>query len=145
MSDLALKQTNELLFDLDFNGSDLALSDSMQGAVALSLGCFIRSGVTGVANLANQLGGWWGNALNELPMGSEIWKLFSRKVDAKTADEAAKIAEKSLAWMVTDGVAKSIEVTGEAYKTGVNLSVRVNKPDGTDDTFVYQVNWEASV
>jgi len=145
MSDLALRQTRELNYDLDFNGSDLALSDSLQSAVALSLGCFVRSGATGTATLSNQIGGWWGNALNELPMGSEIWKLFSTKISDKSADAAAKMAEKALAWMITDGVAKSIDVTGEAFRTGVNLRVRVQKPDRTDDTFVYQVNWEASV
>lgn len=145
MSDLALRQTRELNYDLDFNGSDLSLSDSLQGAVALSLGCFVRSGATGTATLSNQIGGWWGNALNELPMGSEIWKLFSSKISDKSADAAAKMAENALAWMVTDGVAKSIDVTGEAFRTGVNLRVRVQKPDRTDDTFVYQVNWEASV
>lgn len=145
MSDFALKQTGDFLFDLDFDGTDFVITESMQGAVVLSIGCYVRSGVVGVANLSSQIGGWFGDALSELPMGSEIWKLFSRKVDARVADDAAKIVEKSLAWMVTDGVAKSVEVSGEVMEKGVNLHVRIIKPDGKDDTYIYQVNWEASV
>lgn len=145
MSDLALVRTSEQNFDLDFSGLDLRLSDSMQGAVALSLGCFVRPSNTSTAVVNSQLGGWWGDALNELPMGSDFYKLFSEKSFLHTAKEAKKIAEKALQWLVTDGVAKAVSVEAETSKSGVNLSVQVQKPDGTDDTFVYQVNWEASV
>lgn len=146
MSDLALVKKQNGLYDLDFHNGDLILSKSLKNAVLLSLACWSRGeDVRDVANLKPEIGGWWGNALETVEIGSEIWKLFRQKLNDATANNAKAAAEKALKWMVDDGVAKEIGVNSLVVGKILALIVKIVKPDGTNEEFRWQVNWEESL
>jgi len=134
------------LYDLDFHNGDLDLSNSLKNAVLLSLVCWSRGeDIRDVANLKPEIGGWWGNALESVEIGSEIWKLFRQKLNDATANDAKVAAENALKWMVDDGVAKEIKVNSLVVGKILALIVKIVKPDGTNEEFRWQVNWEESL
>ena len=146
MSDLALKKAPNGKYDLDFSRGDLQLSDSLQNAVLLSLGCWSRDeNIRDFANLNPEIGGWWGNSLDEVEIGSQIWKLFRQKLNSATAENAVEAAKKALKWMVDDGVAKEIDADAVVDGEWLSLRVTVVKPDSTNEEFRWQVNWENSL
>lgn len=146
MSDLALKKAPNGKYDLDFSRGDLLLSDSLLNAVLLSLGCWSRDeNIRDFANLKPEIGGWWGNSLDEVEIGSQIWKLFRQKLNSATAENAAEAAKKALKWMVDDGVAKEIEAEASVDGVMLDLRVVVVKPDSTNEEFRWQINWENSL
>ena len=146
MSDLALVKKPNGMYDLDFDNGDLKLSNSLKNAVLLSLSCWSKDqDIHDVADLDPKIGGWWGNALETVEIGSEIWKLFRQKLNDQTANDAKSAAEKALKWMIDDGVAKEISVSALVIGVVLGLLVKIVKPDGTNEEFRWQVNWEESL
>lgn len=146
MSDLALVKKPNGMYDLDFGNGDLKLSNSLKNAVLLSLSCWSKGqDIHDVADLDPKIGGWWGNALETVEIGSEIWKLFRQKLNDQTANDAKSAAEKALKWMIDDGVAKEISVSALVIGVVLGLLVKIVKPDGTNEEFRWQVNWEESL
>ena len=146
MSDLALVKKPNGVYDLDFGNGDLKLSNSLKNAVLLSLSCWSKGqDIRDVADLDPKIGGWWGNALETVEIGSEIWKLFRQKLNDQTANDAKSAAEKALKWMIDDGVAKEISVSALVIGVVLGLLVKIVKPDGTNEEFRWQVNWEESL
>ena len=134
------------MYDLDFGNGDLKLSNSLKNAVLLSLSCWSKGqDIHDVADLDPKIGGWWGNALETVEIGSEIWKLFRQKLNDQTANDAKSAAEKALKWMIDDGVAKEISVSALVIGVVLGLLVKIVKPDGTNEEFRWQVNWEESL
>lgn len=148
MSDLALERSTNGKFDLVFK-DDLKTTDSLHAAVLLSLALWDREELPeGVATIEPVYGGWWGNALEEIPVGSRLWKLFSEKVTQKALDDAKVLAEKALKWLIDDGVAKSVSVDvqrNELNENGIDIEVKIEKPSGDREEFRWQANWNASV
>ena len=146
MSDLALVKKPNGMYDLDFGNGDLKLSNSLKNAVLLSLSCWSKGqDIHDVADLDPKIGGWWGNALETVEIGSDIWKLFRQKLNDQTANDAKSAAEKALKWMIDDGVAKEISVSALVIGVVLGLLVKIVKPDGTNEEFRWQVNWEESL
>ena len=146
MSDLALVKKPNGMYDLDFGNGDLKLSNSLKNAVLLSLSCWSKGqDIHDVADLDPKIGGWWGNALETVEIGSDIWKLFRQKLNDQTANDAKSAAEKALKWMIDDGVAKEISVSALVIGGVLGLLVKIVKPDGTNEEFRWQVNWEESL
>lgn len=134
------------MYDLDFGNGDLKLSNSLKNAVLLSLSCWSKGqDIHDVADLDPKIGGWWGNALETVEIGSDIWKLFRQKLNDQTANDAKSAAEKALKWMIDDGVAKEISVSALVIGVVLGLLVKIVKPDGTNEEFRWQVNWEESL
>lgn len=145
MSDLRLTKSENGRFDLDFSTGDLSLTDSLENAVLLSLACWARDDeIRDVAHIEPDLGGWWGNSLEDVEIGSQIWKLFKKKLNTPTAENAVAAAQKALKWMVDDGVAKETNVDAVIDGALLCLTVTVVKPDSTGEEFRWQINWEAS-
>ena len=147
MSDLCLFKTDEQDFDLEMKGGDLVLSDSLQMSVTLSLLCWCRNETyDGAAILDPSIGGWWADALNEIPLGSRLWTQFRKRLTDVTIGNAIQLVKEALAWMVTDGVAKEVNVSASiSGKTSASFVVQVVKPTGDTEQFKYETNWEASV
>lgn len=144
MSDLALKRTKNGRYDLDYSRGDLVLTDKLENAVLLSLACWSRDdSKKGIANLSPDMGGWWGNSLEDVEIGSKLWKLTNESTDA-SANKAEIEAKKSLKWMIDDGVAKDVVVNSEIKGGVVLLRINVIRPDSSKEEYRWQVNWEAS-
>jgi phage gp46-like protein len=146
MSDLALSQSANGRFDLDFSGNDLHLTDSLKNAVLLSLGIWASGRVTdGNAVLEPQISGWWGSSLDDIELGSTIWKSFSDKVGEPVLDKIDAAVTQALKWMIDDGVAKDVVPdTSILSKNSVEIVVKIVRPDSSEEEYKWQVNWEAT-
>jgi phage gp46-like protein len=146
MSDLALSQSANGRFDLDFSGNDLHLTDSLKNAVLLSLGIWASGRVSdGNAVLEPQISGWWGSSLDDIELGSTIWKSFSDKVGEPVLDKIDAAVTQALKWMIDDGVAKDVVPdTSILSKNSVEIVVKIVRPDSSEEEYKWQVNWEAT-
>ena len=146
MSDLALKKQENGRCDLDFSRGDLVLTDTLENSVLLSLVCWSRDeSIRDVANLNPDIGGWWGNSLEDVEIGSQLWKLFKNKLNEPTATNAVSEAKKALKWMVDDGVAKEVDAESVIDGKLLVLKIYVVRPNSERDEFRWQINWEASI
>lgn len=146
MSDLALKKTANGRYDLDYSRGDLVLTDSLENAILLSIVCWSRdASIRDAANLLPDLGGWWGNSLEDVEIGSQLWKLFKNKLNEPTAVNAVAEAKKSLKWMTDDGVAKDVVVESVIDGKILVMKITVVRPDSKNEEFRWQINWEASI
>ena len=90
--------------------------------------------------------GWWGNAISEkaAQLGSDLESIQSRTLSNQTRLDAEEYARQALAWMVSEGVAKSVTVAGSIPRADIlGLVVTIEQPNGTVVTLRYQVNWSA--
>lgn len=134
------------LYDLAFVQGDFVLTNSLQNCVLISLACWSRDqDVREVANIKPDVGGWWGNSLEDVEIGSQIWKLFRQKLNSQTAENAVESAKSALKWMIDDGVAKDVSVEAEIKGKYLEMVVSIEKPDATGEEFRWQINWEESL
>lgn len=147
MSDLALKRISNGEFDLDFDGLDLLTSDGLENAVVISIGTYARerSLQKGVANIVPKIGGWWGDSTLSAgdTLGCYIYEAFREKLTDGACDRVKDLVNDALKWMVTDGVAKSVtSTTAISGENQMTLSIKIVKPEGSPEYFVYELNWE---
>ncbi|GBR00557.1 phage GP46 family protein [Acetobacter oeni] len=84
--------------------------------------------------------GWWADTYRDSPIGSLLWLLARRKISNRTTllGQARRYCLDALQWMVTAGVAKTINVsTAWATSSIMAIMVSVVKPDGTTSNY----NW----
>jgi phage gp46-like protein len=78
--------------------------------------------------------GWWGDSYNVRPIGSRLWQLErAKKVGQQPILlQARDYCKEALAWLIEDGLARSIEVKTEwTSATSLGILVRITRPDGT--------------
>ena len=90
---------------------------------------------------------WWGNRI--VDRGARyVSKLSPALQDTLTvpgAQNTIASARQALEWMVSDGVASAVEVTGEiASRNRLDLRVAVTEPNRRRSTYVYGLNWAAT-
>ena len=136
------------------SGADLALADfaldtddGLETAVILSLFTDARAGdddtlPTGQTNRR----GWWGDAYPPEAgdrIGSRLWLLRASKQLQESLTAAKEYAEEALAWLVTDGAARSVEVeTFIARSEVMGMIVRISRPEG-DVSIRFETLWNA--
>lgn len=104
-------------------GADLTADDGLETAVLISL--FTDAPATAQEAALAGAGdrrGWWADAYAEVDgdvIGSKLWLLRREKRTAATLERARQYAAAALGWLVTDGVAQSVEVTAEVLQTDV--------------------------
>lgn len=143
MSDLALHRRSDGNFDLDFDEAtkDLRTDDGLDNAIAISIGSFARDRHLGsVANLKPCVGGWWGDALDENgSLGGYVHEVLSGKLTDVSARNSKKAVADALAWLVDDGVAKSVDCDSKVEDKFIVLDVVVNLADGSVFSRSYKV------
>lgn len=148
MSDLALKRLSDGCFDLDFDGTDLLLTDTLENAVIISIGTYARAATGETANTEPDIGGWWGDAVedNLIKLGGYLHKAFHGKLTAATCRDIEGFVNDALKWMVNDGIAKSTScsasISGEEM---ITMTTAITKPSGSSETYTYEFNWEATL
>lgn len=120
MGDLSLYRRNDGNFDLDFDAEsgDLRLSESLENAVAISIGTFARERSAGNgASIGPKIGGFWGDALDESgTLGGYLYEAFPGKREEASLRDLESSVSQSLKWMLDDGVAKASIVHGEIFR-----------------------------
>lgn len=123
MTDVALRMTSAPgqppAFDIALDGYDLAADRGLRTAVVLSLFIDARADVNEV-DAGEDRRGWWASPT----LGSKLWLLARAKESAETLAHAQRYAKAALAWLVTEGAAKSVSVETEWSAPGL-LGVRV--------------------
>ena len=148
MSDLALKRLSDGCFDLDFDGLDLLLTNTLENAVIISIGSYAREVTGETANTEPDIGGWWGDAVedNLIKLGGYLHKAFHKKLTNATCRDIEGFVNDALKWMVNDGIAKetscSASISGSKM---ISMTVIITKPSGSPETFTYEFNWEATL
>lgn len=140
---------------LTFVDNDLATTKSWLPAVLVSLFTDARASADDPLPdpSSDDRRGWWGDSLNTtLPgdrVGSKLW-LLEREKNINTALKRAKTyVEESLAWMVAEGIAKSVKAETEAQTTKdsgtIILAFRVTiiEPDGAVTPLKFEQEWKA--
>ena len=88
--------------------------------------------------------GWWGSASGD-ELGSDLEKILAGTLTTKTLNSASDEIRRALSWLVSDGVAKSVDVTVSAIGIySVLLEIVIAEPDALSPTAIrYRLNWDA--
>jgi phage gp46-like protein len=99
--------------DWAMDGADLATDQDLYTAILISLGTNAQAAPDDtIPGGATDPQGWWGDAYSTLPIGSKIW-LLPRTPTPQTLTAAQAVASAALNWLITDGVAASVDVTAQ--------------------------------
>lgn len=140
MSDIAVKIVDGC-FQLDIENGDLLTEQGLETAVLISLFSDQRINEEELPPGLISKRGWWGDLFADFEgdkIGSKIWILDRSKNSLETLAQLETYAKECLAWMITDGVASSIEVEGEIDEDNnqqINLSISITRPSGETDIF----------
>ncbi|WP_228111732.1 phage GP46 family protein [Zoogloea sp. 1C4] len=89
--------------------------------------------------------GYWGDAWPAYPgesMGSRLWLVWPAKQTRENLVRAREYAQEALQWLVTDGIASTVDVQATNPRDGVlALSVRVLKPAGNALALRFESLW----
>lgn len=135
--------------DLAVVGDDLASDEGLETAVLLSIFTDARANPDDtLPSDDGDLRGWLGDEFADVEgdrFGSRLWLLSRAARRADVLPLAEQYVTEALAWMVTDGVARSVEVVPEFGTVGgaaaLLLGVTVYKPDGTAVGFRFSHVW----
>lgn len=124
------------------NGS-LAADHDIKTAVLISLFTDRRAeDDDALPNPGGSKRGWWADALNTRRIGSRLWLLSREKQLREVVLRAKEYAEEALAWLVEEGVARSVEVTAEIAGPGVlALSVSVSRETAAPARYKFDFAW----
>lgn len=117
--------SDEFTFDLalDERGADLAAGDGLLSAVLVSLFTDRRANADDVIpDGTDDRRGSWQDQYPDLAgdlQGSRLWLLAREKQLPDVLARAQTYAEESLAWMLADGIARSVAVPTEWVASGV--------------------------
>ena len=141
---------------ISFADNDLVTSKSLLTAVLVSLFTDARAADDDPLPdpRDDDRRGWWGDATNTAmtgdSVGSKLWLLEREKNVADVLKRAKAYIEDALAWMVDEGIAKSITGAAEAQQMTntpgaymLAFSVSIAKPDGTTASFKFEQEWKA--
>lgn len=104
-----------------------------QRAAVISLLTWRRADPGDVLDDAQRYG-WWGDSFPTLAndqIGSRLWQLRRRSLNADTERDAVAFAREALAWMLEDGRVTAVTVTPARGINRLDLVVVLTMRDGT--------------
>ena len=151
MTDFSLKLDAEaLIFDLVPGSSPEALATEagLRTAVLASLFTWRRANDEDALPdpASTDRKGYWGDSyaqINGRKVGSRLWLLSRRILNAETAEEARQMAYEALDWLLQDSVAAALDViVTPAPPRRLNLGVRIDRYDGTTVNLDFGDVWQ---
>jgi phage gp46-like protein len=133
---LAYIGEGEFDYQTSDDGSRLVTDDGLETAVTISL--FTDCAATADELIeygfaADQNRGWWGDDYPDVEgdvMGSRLWLLERSKRNEETLAAAIEYAQAALAWLIDDGVAKTVTATAAWSHHILRLSIEIVRKDG---------------
>ncbi|MEL6905873.1 MAG: phage GP46 family protein [Planctomycetota bacterium] len=111
--------------DLELLANDLALDAGLWSAVVVSVLSDRR--VAPEDSPDGTLRGWWGEDAGD-PLGSRLWTLAREKQLELRLPEIEALVEESLAWLLEDEVAESVQVQASyPSRELVEITVRIRR------------------
>ncbi|SHJ69368.1 Mu-like prophage protein gp46 [Roseomonas rosea] len=87
--------------------------------------------------------GWWGNTVDQQPIGSRLWLLRRAKREPETLRRARRYIEEALAWLVEDEVAARVEVEPVwSTPTGMAASIIIHQGEGLQAALRAEWAWQ---
>ncbi|WP_208508366.1 phage GP46 family protein [Variovorax paradoxus] len=119
--DLALTYNPEIDgLDISLDGVDLRHEDTLLTAAMLSVLCD-RTAQAHEVPAGVDRRGWWADTYAENPgdaFGSRLWLLAREKQLPEVVQRARRYFREALQWLVDDGLAKNLEVSGFIPRMG---------------------------
>ncbi|MFC3674653.1 phage GP46 family protein [Ferrovibrio xuzhouensis] len=141
-----------LLFDLTALAGDIkvevtgaGLTDRLREAVLISLFTWRQADPSDPLPDGDRRG-WWGDSFPAVPgdrIGSRLWLLVREKIVPSTLVRARQYTEEALAWLVTDGLARSVFITVERIGIeAIGIGAEIEEIDGAVSRLDIQFPWE---
>lgn len=89
--------------------------------------------------------GWWGDSFPTLTndqIGSRLWQLRRRTLNADTVRDATTFARESLQWMLDDGRVVSVDITTTRGVDRLDMRISLVFRDGTALEFTLDNLWQ---
>jgi len=132
--------------DLSLDAFDLQGDAGLKTAVILSLFTDASAHADDVlpAGITDRRG-FWADAYSAGDVfGSRLWLLNREKQVSKVLNRAREYTDEALAWLVADGIAKSVSVNASWLRQGVMvIEITINKPDGDALQYNFETLWKA--
>lgn len=130
-----------LIWNAEAQAAELVVTDAQQPDAALASAVLISLFSDRRAALDDTLPdaggdrrGWWADIVPPVEgdlIGSRLWLETRGKRRAEDVRRVKDHAAEALAWMLTDGLASSIEIAAEPVGSGgIALGVVINRPSG---------------
>lgn len=152
MTDYALVLDDNGQIDIQFANGDIVRDDGLETAVLISLFSDSRAAEDMIPAIDRDgdLRGYWGDVRPTVSgdeTGSLLWVLKRSKQLNQTLADAREYAQRSLQWLVTDGVAQSVSVvTSYPYRGWMLLEVIIYRPQSANPvTFRYAYAWASQL
>ncbi len=117
-------------YELGTDGADLAI---VEGDLDLDLGLLSATFVSLFTDARSsdprlqEPRGWWGDSEGDR-LGSLLWELEREKLTTSAVARIREAAQRSLDWMVDEGIAKTVEVDAGICDDGsVSLVARIDR------------------
>lgn len=130
---------------LDFSIAcgDLAIGNELANSVFLSLYTDRRANNDDKIPSGSDPRGFWADALTGTRWGSRLWLLERAVMSQETLRLAEDYANESLAWLVSDGIAASVESKAEFLDCDkMTIEVSIKKPNGENLAFRFRQAWD---
>jgi len=121
-----------------------AATTTLDRLVSASLFSHARLDVDELPEGETHRSGWWADPYTEGDrFGSKLWSLMRQPLGGAVVRQVGEEIRSALAWMVADGLARSIDVQQNRIKNGVGVVITIESPDGTRKAFQYKGLWDA--
>lgn len=134
------------LQDISITDGDFTSLDSFDTSIKVSLFADERADSSEV-QAAEKRRGWWGNQFNDddisFQLGSKLWLLDQARLTQDTLNSAIDISKNALQWLIDDGHANDVVVTGEFAPEGIRITVTIFRDQARTETRYYDL-WENS-
>jgi phage gp46-like protein len=147
MSEVAIKVVRDgQAFDIALGEFDLMQDDGLYTDVILSLFTDARANDDDPLpdNRSSDRRGYWGDQFSPVQgdrHGSRLWLLSRSKQLPEVVEKVRRYAYEALAWMVADGLAKSVEVSARVVRTGVlGLEVFIKTVESTVLRYEFEIH-----
>ncbi|MBP0492156.1 phage GP46 family protein [Pararoseomonas indoligenes] len=123
---------------------NLLLAPPMVTAVYVSLFTDRRAGPDDVLEPGEtDRRGWWGEGLDNKPIGSRLWLLRRAKHLPETLKRARDYIREALAWMIEDELAAKVDVVAEwQTRSRIAAVITIHRVNGTQETVTASWAWQ---
>lgn len=147
VGDIKFFYTGPQYADVALDGADLIRDQGLENGALISIFTDGRADPEDtLPDAGGTLRGWWGDELLESPFPSKLWLLERSTITSSTLTLGEQYHQDALKWMVSDGLANSIEVTAARQGVNqVNFLVRIHKKGGGSIFFKWFINWNLQI
>lgn len=142
-NDLSVERDNEGIYDLVIEGGDLKKTGGMHSAIFTSLFTDRRANPDEVANPMKRRG-WCGTQNTpgrQGNKGSGLWFYMQSRLTELEETGVKRECRQALAWLITDGLAKSVTVQTKKNPANrsLDLTIKIVAVDGGEVTASYNL------